>query len=154
MASSARRLILFLLAGYLPALSGFFFRPTDWYAHLTKPELNPPNWIFAPVWTVLYLTIGIAAYLFAAKAEGKMRRDGLLVCFVQLVLNALWPALFFGLKNPAVALVEIVLLLAGILATILIFRQRSQAAALLMLPYLAWVGFATYLNAGIWLINR
>jgi len=154
MASNPWRLILFLLAGYSPALSGFFFRPTDWYVALTKPALNPPNWVFAPVWALLYLTIGVAAYLFAVKAEGKMLRDGLLVWVVQLVLNALWPALFFGLKSPILALVDVGLLLASILATILIFRQRSQPAALLMLPYLAWVGFATYLNAGIWLINR
>ena len=154
MASNVPRLLFFLLLGFLPGLSGFFFRPTDWYADLTKPPLNPPNWVFAPVWMLLYLSVGIAAYIFASRSEGVTRRDGLTAWGIQLMLNALWSMCFFGLHNPALALADIVLLLAAILVTILFFRRRSQVAALLLLPYLAWVGFATYLSAGIWLINR
>ena len=154
MASTAPRLILFLLVGFLPALPGFFFRPTDWYGDLTKPPFNPPNWVFAPMWMLLYLSIGVATWLFASRSEGAVRRQGLTAWGAQLVLNALWPACFFGLKNPALALADIVLLMAAVLTTILLFNRRSQTAAWLLLPYLAWVGFATYLNAGIWLLNR
>lgn len=125
-----------------------------WYATLTKPELSPPNWIFGPVWTTLYALMGIVAYLVWKK--GIERRDvriALSVFGVQLVLNTLWSILFFGLKSPGLALVEIALMWVAILASIVLFSRISKAAAWLLVPYILWVSFAAYLNYAIWALN-
>ena len=124
-----------------------------WYAGLEKPFFSPPNWLFGPVWSVLYLAMAVAGWLV-------WRREGLsgvtvpLAVFgFQLLLNVAWSGLFFGLRLPGVALVEILALWAAILATILLFRRTSTPAALLLVPYLAWVTFATILNFEIWRLN-
>lgn len=127
---------------------------SDWYVTLEKPFFNPPNWIFAPVWTILYALMGIAAALVWDK--GFQRSDvkaALGIFAVQLILNAAWSFIFFGMRNPALALVEILLLLLVLFITIRMFwRIRNRAGALLF-PYFLWVSFATILNSSIWYLN-
>lgn len=125
----------------------------DWYATLNKPSWNPPNWVFGPVWTTLYIMMAIAAWL-VWRCKGL--RDGwlpLLQFAVQLSLNAAWSALFFGMRNPGIAFADIVLLWMGIVATIIAFGRVSTLAATLLVPYLAWVSFAAVLNGSIWRMN-
>ncbi len=130
-------------------------RLDSWYANLAKPAFNPPGWVFGPVWTALYTLMGISAWLVWKRGSlsSPPVRAALSLFFLQLVLNALWSVLFFGLKSPLLALVDIVALLAAIVATIAVFRPISPAAAWLMTPYLAWVAFAAILNAAIWRLN-
>ena len=126
-----------------------------WYATLNSHPLTPPNWVFSPVWTVLYIMMGVAAYLLWRRG---MDADGvrlaLAVFVVQLALNGLWSILFFGMQSPGWALVEIVALWVAIGATIWLFWRVVPAAGLLLLPYWAWVSFATVLNASLWWLNR
>ncbi|NAS12760.1 TspO/MBR family protein [Poritiphilus flavus] len=126
----------------------------DWYLTLNKPEFNPPNWIFAPVWTVLYILMGIAAGLVWAKGFYHIWVKTALYYFgFQLIFNALWSVVFFGLKSPFWALLTILVLLTLILATIKWFKVVSKAAAYLLVPYFIWVCFATLLNYKIWEMN-
>jgi translocator protein len=127
-----------------------------WYNVIRKPSFTPPNGLFAPVWTTLYVMMGIAAGLVWNCYEYRPAevRKALIFFAVQLALNALWSYLFFGLFNPLLALVEIVLLWLMILETYLAFRPVNKIAAWLLLPYLAWVAFAALLNASIWWLNR
>ncbi|MGD1946491.1 MAG: TspO/MBR family protein [Croceivirga sp.] len=126
----------------------------DWYLTLNKPSFNPPNWIFAPVWTILYILMGIAAGIVWSKGFYHLWVKTALYHFgFQLLLNALWSILFFGLKNPLAALFVILTLLVLIVLTIKWFRVVSKKAALLLLPYLAWVAFASVLNFKIWELN-
>lgn len=141
-----------LVAG--AALFGAQFTPGAWYQSLQRPWLTPPNWVFGPVWTVLYLAIAIAAFLLWTSADRSRVKLALGLWATQLVLNALWSYLFFGLKRPGIALIEIVTLLAVILATTVVFLSIRKPAGVLFIPYALWVGFATYLNAGFWLLNR
>ncbi len=124
---------------------------SDTYADLDKPSFAPPSWLFGPVWTVLYVMIAVAGWL-VWRQVGWDR--SLTVYTVQLVLNAAWTPLFFGGDLYGLALVEIVVLLGFVLWTIALFRPRSPRAALLLVPYSAWVTFATALTAGIWVLNR
>ena len=128
---------------------------STWYPTLVKPSFNPPAWVFGPVWTVLYLMMGVAAYLvwrLGIDADGV--RVALAVFVVQLTLNGLWPILFFGMHSPGWALVEIVVLWFAIGVTIRLFWIVAPAAGALLLPYWAWVSFATVLNASLWWLNR
>lgn len=121
----------------------------EWYAFLNKPSFSPPNWLFGPVWTLLYFMMGTAAWMV-------WRRQGvgaLKVFWLQLALNAAWTPLFFGLQNPLAGLVCIALMWLAIVWTIVGFWRVSRPAALLLLPYLAWVSFATALNYAIWTLN-
>ncbi len=127
---------------------------STWYATLVKPALNPPSWVFGPVWTTLYLLMGIAAFLVWYK--GQERKDvtrALVVYGVQLVLNATWSIVFFGLQNPGLALVNIVLLFVSIVVTMILFYKISRPAMYLLIPYIAWVSFASYLNYAIYVLN-
>lgn len=138
-------------------LSGMVTRDsiTTWYPTLEKPVFNPPNWIFAPVWTLLYIMMGIAAGLvWTNSSDEKTTKKGLGFFAVQFGLNALWSYLFFGLHNPFLALIEIVLLWLMILETYNVFKKIDKTAALLLIPYLAWVSFAVILNASIWWLNK
>lgn len=128
-------------------------RIPNWYADLDKPAWTPPGWVFGPVWSVLYLMMAVAAWLVWRNSAGRERRLPLGLFAVQLVLNCLWSFLFFGLQNPLAALIEIGLLWAAILATAVAFRPRSRLAAMLLVPYLAWVSFAAVLNFAIWRLN-
>lgn len=141
------------LAGILGSVFTTSSIPT-WYAALQKPELRPPNWVFAPVWTMLYALMGIAAFLIWRKGFNKKSVKVALGVFgVQLVLNVLWSVLFFGLHNPFAAFVEILLLWLAIFWTIILFYKLSRAAAYLLIPYFVWVSFAAYLNFAIWRLN-
>ncbi len=138
-----------LAAGALGAAVTAPAIPT-WYATLEKPPFNPPNWIFAPVWTALYLMMAVAAWLVWRRGNA---RPALILFALQLLLNAAWSLLFFGLHRVDFALVDIVLLLAALAATALTFRRHSTIAAVLLVPYIAWVSFATALNFAIWRLN-
>lgn len=121
------------------------------YRRLDLPPFAPPSWVFGPVWTVLYVLIAVSGWL----VWRRVGVDAAMVPYVvQLVLNALWTPLFFAAGWYGVALVEIVALLAAVVWTIAAFRPRAPVAAALLLPYLAWAGFATALNASIWWLNR
>ena len=127
-----------------------------WYPTIIKPSFNPPNSIFAPVWSMLFTFMGIGAGLVWTKIEVNKQivKKALTFFAVQLALNALWSFLFFGLQNPMLALIEIILLWLMIYETYNQFSKIDKIAGYLFIPYLAWVGFALILNANIWLLNR
>ena len=127
-----------------------------WYQTIIKPSFNPPNWVFAPVWSLLFTFMGIAAGLVWNKIESNKEvvKKALIFFVVQLALNSLWSYLFFGLQNPLLALIEIVLLWLMIYETYNQFVKIDKIAAYLFIPYLAWVGFAMILNANIWWLNK
>ena len=139
------------------AIGSIFTRSaiSTWYATLEKPPFTPPNWLFAPVWTLLYILMGIAAFLVWRKGlENRGVRIALIVFLIQLVLNALWSVVFFGLESPLYGLIVISVLWIAILVTIIKFFRISRVASVLMWPYLLWVTFAAVLNSSIWLLNR
>lgn len=150
-------LIVSLAVCFLAAAVGSVFTTgaiDTWYESLNKPVFNPPNWIFGPVWSLLYLLMGISLYLvWITKANKMARRKGIIFFFIQLVLNLLWSILFFSLKSPTAAFVEIIILWILIFLTIKNFLQISKSAGRLLFPYLAWVSFAVILNLSIILLN-
>lgn len=125
-----------------------------WYAELDKPSWNPPDWIFGPVWSVLYLMMAIAAWLVWKNSTLEKSRFALGWFAFHLLLNVLWSVLFFGLRQPGWAFIEIVVLWISIVITIVLFYRHSKPAAGLLVPYLSWVTFAAVLNFTIWSINR
>ena len=125
----------------------------SWYQTLDKPSFNPPRWVFGPAWSALYVLMGIADHL-VTRERTEAAKNAKRIYRVQLVLNALWSVLFFGLRSPLAALVEIVLLWVAILMTIAAFWKVSKPAAMLLVPYFLWTTFATVLNASIWAKNR
>lgn len=144
-------LLGFFGACFVVALSGAFFKPGDWYANLAKPPWNPPNWLFGPAWAVFYSLIAVSGWL-------AWRQVGfafpLVVYGIHLLFNAAWSAVFFGLRRPDLAFLELLFFWCSILATILAFVPVSTTAAWLLAPYLAWVTFAGVLNWSIWQRNR
>ena len=148
-------LIVCLLVGYSASL---VTRPSveSWYPTLIKPIFNPPNWIFMPMWTLLYILMAVAAGLVwdKIKEQNETVKKALAFFLIQLTLNAIWSYLFFGLKNPMLALIEIALLWLMIYETYLKFIKINKTAGYLLIPYLAWVAFAAILNASIWWLNR
>ena len=150
------KLIISLVVVYTTAFFGSYFTFSSisgWYAHLIKPSFSPPNWIFGPVWTVLYLMMAISFYLIWEKNNlNKVCRPAKLF-LMQLLLNFFWSLLFFGLHQPFLAFVDIFLLWIFILLTILEFKKRSKTAGYLLIPYLIWVSFASILNLSIVLLN-
>ena len=142
-----------MLACFVPAAMGGLFMPGAWYASLQKPSWNPPGWIFGPVWTALYAMMAVAAWMVWRRGGWEKQRKPLVIFLAQLILNALWTPLFFGLHRPGLAFAEIVLLWLAIVATIVVFRPVSRAAMLLLVPYLAWVSFAAALNFTLWRLN-
>jgi translocator protein len=146
-----------LLVGFL---SSFATRSSvnDWFLTLEKPFFNPPGWVFMPVWTLLYILMGYSFALIwsnnSKSAKSRLIIKNAMVIFgIQLALNALWSVLFFGLCNPFLALIEILLLWLFIFETIKAFNKINNFAAKLLLPYLAWVSFAAILNGSIWYLN-
>ena len=125
----------------------------SWYPGLHKPAWNPPSWIFGPVWTALYITIGVAAWLVWRRRAERSIGPAMTAWAVQLALNAGWSIVFFGLRQPGWAVVEISALWCAIAVTIALFARHSRSAAWLLVPYLAWVSFATVLNVAIWRLN-
>ena len=139
------------------AIGSMFTRQaiSTWYATLEKPAFQPPNWLFAPVWTLLYVLMGVAAFLVWRKGlENRQVKIALIAFLVQLVLNALWSVVFFGLESPLYGFIVIVVLWGAILFTILKFYRISLASSVLLWPYLLWVTFAAVLNESVWLLNR
>lgn len=125
-----------------------------WYPSLEKPFFNPPNWVFAPVWTTLYVLMATAGWrIWRSRATWPARRSALAVFALQLGLNLLWSALFFGARRPDWALIEIVLLLAVIMVNAVRFWRIDRPAGALFVPYVLWVGYAMALNAAIWWLN-
>jgi len=124
-----------------------------WYAALNKPSFNPPNYLFGPVWISLYFIMGIAFFLVWKKSETYSIKVPAILFVSQLVLNALWSILFFGLKNPMLGFFEIIILWIFIILCIIKFYPISKIAAWLLLPYLLWVSFASVLNFKIWMLN-
>lgn len=155
--SNFLKLIIAIGISELAGIVGVLFTAPaipGWYAGLVKPALNPPAWIFGPVWTILYALMGVAAFLIWR--EGLNRRDvkiALGIFIGQLTLNTLWSIIFFGLQNPGAALILIIVLWLAILTTIITFHKISRSAAYLLLPYILWVSFAIYLNYSIWTLN-
>jgi tryptophan-rich sensory protein len=150
---SALGLVGWLAVSFAAALIGSRFMPGEWYASLAKPSWNPPNAVFGPVWTVLYALMAVSAWLVWRRAGFSGAGAALGLFVFQLVLNALWSYLFFGLHRPDIAFFDIVVLWVGILAVTLLFWRVDRIAGALMLPYLAWVGFAAYLNYTLWRMN-
>jgi translocator protein len=145
--------LFFLAVCFSAAAFGSLFPPGDWYADLAKPAWNPPAWIFGPVWTLLYTMMAVAAWRVWWRRGLGPARLALAVFMFQLVLNALWSALFFGLKMPGVALAHILLLLAAISLTIVLFRREDPLSVWLLVPYWLWVAFASVLNLTLWWMN-
>ena len=148
-------LVLWLAAVGVVAAIGSLFMPDAWYQALEKPSFNPPSAVFGPVWTTLYVLMAIAAWLvWREPGPQPARRRALTLMITQLVLNALWSPLFFGAHAIGLALVDIVLLFVAVVLTTIAFARVRGLAAVLMVPYIAWVGFASVLNASIWFLNR
>lgn len=122
---------------------------SEWYRFLEKPFLNPPNWVFGPVWTFLYICMGVAAYLIYQQNKANLLK----IFWVHLGVNFIWSWLFFGLRNPGLALIDIIILWLLISYLAFEFYKVNKLASSLLWPYLAWVSFATYLNFNIWLLN-
>jgi len=146
-------LLVSILVSFVPAAVGGRFLPGEWYRALDKPPWTPPGWVFGPAWTLLYLSMGVAAWLVWRERLGSRALLPLALFGAQLVLNGLWSWLFFGLRRPDLALADIVALWLAIAATIVAFWGVRPVAGALLLPYLAWVTFATALNADIWRRN-
>jgi len=151
------KLIIAIVVSELAGVIGSLFTApsvTTWYPALVKPALNPPAWVFGPVWTTLFALMGIAAYLIWRKGLNRKNVKIALGIFIgQLVLNTLWSIIFFGWHSPGGAFAEIIFLWLAILATIIVFARISKPAAWLLVPYLLWVSFAAYLNYVIWALN-
>ncbi len=142
-----------LLLCFGAAAFGGLFMPGQWYAQLQKPSWNPPNWIFGPVWTLLYVAMAVAAWLVWKRGGLAAQHRALTLFLVQLVFNALWSPLFFGLHNPVLGFVDIVLLWTALVFTVLAFWKVSRVAGGLLVPYLLWVTFAASLNLALWRLN-
>jgi tryptophan-rich sensory protein len=138
------------------ALGSLFTSPSipTWYAELKRPVWTPPNWLFGPVWTALYLMMGVAGWLVWRQAGVSGAAWALALFGLQLALNVLWAILFFGMRSPGVAFGEIVVLWVAIAGTLAAFWRVSPTAGVLLVPYLLWVSFATALNLSIWRLNR
>lgn len=165
------KLIIAIIICEVVGIGGTFFTgpvvSSDWYTSLVKPALNPPAWVFGPVWTTLYALMGIALFLVwssyakASEDKKKQKKIALGMFGVQLFLNAIWSIIFFGstaltingLNNIGIAFVDIILLWLAIVWTIVVFYKISQPAAYLFVPYILWVSFALYLNYAIWMLN-
>lgn len=159
MAEQTRRGQFLVLLGFIALvlvlgfLAGQVTTPNipTWYAGLAKPSFNPPNWIFAPVWTALYILMAVAAWR-VWRISG-WQSNGLALWLIQLTLNVAWSFLFFGAHNPGVALADLAVLWLAIIATIAVFWRADRLAGILLVPYLAWVSFAGVLNYWIWQLN-
>lgn len=152
------RIVVSIIICQLAGVVGSVFTITaipGWYASLIKPSFSPPNWLFGPVWLTLYILMGLALALVWAKGIGDKKVKQAVILFgVQLLLNVLWSILFFGLHLTFLAFLEIVMMLGFIVLTTRRFYRIERRAAYLMLPYLAWVSFASVLNFSIWFLNR
>ncbi len=155
--SNTLKLILSIIICQAAGLIGTIFTmdsiPT-WYAALNKPSFNPPNWLFGPVWTVLYLMMGISLFIvWKEDLKNKIVKSAFIIFMIQLFLNTIWSVVFFGMQSVSGGLIIIVLLWLMILFTIIKFIKISRVAGILLIPYLLWVSFATFLNYSIFQLN-
>lgn len=149
-------LISILICQGAGILGSLFTTPyiSTWYQQLNKPPFTPPNWLFAPAWTILFLLMGISLYLVWNKGwENKEVRKAIFIFAIQLILNIFWSFFFFTLKSLLFAFIEIIILWIAILLTIINFQKVSKTAAYLLLPYLFWVSFASVLNFSVLILN-
>ena len=149
-------LLFFLACTFAAAAVGSWFTSKSvrtWYLQLRKPRFSPPNWIFAPVWSALYALMAVSAWFVWRNVGWSQGTTALSLFYIQLFLNMLWSVVFFGWRRPGIAVIEIACLLAAIAATMAAFAPISTLAFWLMVPYLAWVSFATLLNYRIWQLN-
>ena len=144
-------LLICLGAGGIGSLFNISAIPT-WYATINKASFNPPNWAFAPAWTILFILMAIALYLVWS-SKAKNIKNAMIIFSIQLVLNILWSAIFFGLKSPALAFAEIIILWIAIFVNIIYFYRVNKTAGYLLIPYLIWVTFASSLNYYAWILN-
>jgi len=150
-------LILFVLLTFLiQVIGGFWTREsiTTWYPTLVKPSWNPPSFVFGPVWTVLYIMIAISGWLIYQAYDSHKRNVTLILYGIQLSLNFIWSFLFFSLRSPVLAMIDIILLCFALGLTIIKAWSVRPLAALLLIPYLMWVMYATTLNIAIWWLNK
>lgn len=153
-----KKLLISFLLPFAAGFIGSFFTVSAisvWYENLLKPSLNPPSWVFAPVWTILYFLMGLSLYLAWSKVgtEIRLTRRPIFVFLIQIFLNTSWSLFFFGLQNPLLALINIALLWLSIIWMISVFSKFSKTASWLIIPYFFWVSFAFYLNFAIWFLN-
>jgi len=149
------RLLLSILLCLLAGAIGSFFTATSvstWFTTLVKPSFSPPNYLFGPVWTVLYILMGISLYL-VWQSKSKLKNKAISVFSVQLILNLLWSIIFFGMRNPGLAFIEIILLWISIVTTMIYFNKISRKSMYLLIPYILWVSFASVLNYAIFVLN-
>lgn len=151
------KLIASIIVVFIAGAIGNFFtlsEITTWYTTLTKPTWTPPNWVFGPVWTTLYILMGIALYLvWSSGLDRKDVKIAIVVFFVQLILNTLWSLVFFGMHSLFGGVVTIVILWIAILVNIILFYRISKPAGLLLVPYIIWVSIASYLTYSVYLLN-
>ena len=157
MISKTAKLIVSIVVCVLAGVTGSLFTASSvgtWYSTINKPSFNPPSWIFGPVWTFLYVLMGIALFRIWSLGIEKTGVKNVMVFFgIQLILNALWSFSFFGLKSPITGLINILILLIFIVLTLMKFRKIDKLAGNLLIPYLLWVSFASVLNFEIWRLN-
>jgi benzodiazapine receptor len=146
-------LFLWVILCFATAVPAAWWPPGEWYLALNKPSWHPPSWVFGPVWSTLYVMMAVSAWLIWRRGGFAGQRRPLTIFLVQLVLNAAWSPLFFGLKRPDIAFAEILLLWLAIAATIHAFWRVHRPAAWLLVPYIAWVSFAAFLNGTLWRLN-
>lgn len=151
--TSGLGLLGWVLLCFAAALPGMWYHPDAWYAGLEKPSWNPPNWVFGPVWSVLYLCMGVSAWRMWRMGGFARERSALGLFLTQLALNALWTPVFFGQHRADLAMIVIIVLLVVIAMTRQAFRRQDAAAAWLLVPYLFWVAFAAALNVALWRLN-
>jgi translocator protein len=151
------KLVFSIIVCQLAGIIGSFFTVSSvstWYLTLNKPFFNPPGWLFGPVWVILYFLMGISLYIIWDKGiKSSKSKIALSVFGLQLILNSLWSILFFGLKSPLLAFIEIIFLWITIILTIICFNRISKSASYLLIPYILWVSFAAILNFSIYYLN-
>jgi tryptophan-rich sensory protein len=147
-------LVAWLALCFLASAGAVFVSTGDWYAGLHKPSWNPPPWIFGPVWTLLYIMMAVAAWMVWRAGGWRAQGRALGFFLLQWLLNAVWTPLFFGLHRPLLAFAEIMALLLTLLITTVLFWRVRKIAGFLLLPYLAWVSFAAFLNFTLWQLNH
>ena len=154
------KFLTFILSVILCQSAGFIgsiftrMSVSTWYQDIVKPPFNPPSWVFAPVWSLLFLLMGTALFLVWETKGSRYRKPAVWIFMGQLFFNIMWSAAFFGLRSPFLGIQVIIILLALIVLTIRIFGRVSKTAAYLLVPYLVWVSFATVLNISLYMLNR
>ena len=153
-----KKLIASIILVWVVGVSGSLFTASSvnsWYSYIVKPSFTPPSWLIGPVWTILYIMIGVSLFLvWTTKASKKVKKKAYWIFGVQIVLNAMWSVAFFGAQNPGLAFIVIALLWISIILNIIEFYKIKKSAGYLLVPYFLWVSFASVLNLAIWILNR